>query len=141
MKHFRLILSLIALSVPLLLGAQNQAPQTPEQKEKQLLEFVDKEVKRLSELLELEYWQEFYVDSTLTHDFHAMQEEMEDLQKARVGNADLYTAVRDKWMQQIADSYQRFFDERQWKKYLKSGGAREQRARDKRRKNAEKSTN
>ena len=141
MKHFRLILSLIALSVPLLLGAQNQAPQTPEQKDKQLLEFVDKEVKRLSELLELEYWQEFYVDSTLTHDFHAMQEEMEDLQKARVGNADLYTAVRDKWMQQIADSYQRFFDERQWKKYLKSGGAREQRARDKRRKNAEKSTN
>ena len=141
MKHFRLILSLIALSVPLLLGAQNQAPQTPEQKEKQLLEFVDKEVKRLSELLELDYWQEFYVDSTLTHDFHAMQEEMEDLQKARVGNADLYTAVRDKWMQQIADSYQRFFDERQWKKYLKSGGAREQRARDKRRKNAEKSTN
>ncbi len=141
MKHFRLILSLIALSVPLLLGAQNQAPQTPEQKEKQLLEFVDKEVKRLSELLELEYWQEFYVDSTLTHDFHAMQEEMEDLQKARVGNADLYTAVRDKWMQQIADSYQRFFDERQWKKYLKSGGAREQRARDKRRKNAERSTN
>ena len=141
MKHFRLILSLIALSVPLLLGAQNQAPQTPEQKEKQLLECVDKEVKRLSELLELEYWQEFYVDSTLTHDFHAMQEEMEDLQKARVGNADLYTAVRDKWMQQIADSYQRFFDERQWKKYLKSGGAREQRARDKRRKNAEKSTN
>lgn len=141
MKHFRLILSLIALSVPLLLGAQNQTPQTPEQKEKQLLEFVDKEVKRLSELLELEYWQEFYVDSTLTHDFHAMQEEMEDLQKARVGNADLYTAVRDKWMQQIADSYQRFFDERQWKKYLKSGGAREQRARDKRRKNAEKSTN
>ena len=141
MKHFRLILSLIALSVPLLLGAQNQAPQTPEQKEKQLLEFVDKEVKRLSELLELEYPQEFYVDSTLTHDFHAMQEEMADLQKARVGNADLYTAVRDKWMQQIADSYQRFFDERQWKKYLKSGGAREQRARDKRRKNAEKSTN
>ena len=141
MKHFRLILSLIALSVPLLLGAQNQQPQTPEQKEKQLLDFVDKEVKRLSELLELEYWQEFYVDSTLTHDFHAMQEEMEDLQKARVSNADLYTAIRDKWMQQIADSYQRFFNENQWKKYLKSGGAREQRARDKRRKNAERSTN
>lgn len=137
MKHFRIILSLIALSVPMILGAQNQAPQTPEQREKQMLEYIDKEVKRLSDLLKLEYWQEFYVDSTLTHDLTAMQEEMDDLQKAKVGNADIFMAVRDKWMQQIADSYQRFFDENQWKKYLKSGGAREQRARDKRRQNTE----
>lgn len=115
------------------LRAQNQAPQTPEQREKQLLEFVDKEVKRLSSLLELEYWQEFYVDSTLVHDFHAMQEELEDLQKAKVSNTDLYVSVRDKWQQQIYDSYHRFFDERQWNKYLKSGAAREQKAREKRR--------
>lgn len=141
MKQIRIILSLIALSVPMILGAQNQAPQTPEQREKQMLEFIDKEVKRLSDLLELEYWQEFYVDSTLTHDYKAMQDEMEDLQKAKVGNTDLYVAVRDKWMQQIYDSYQRFFDERQWKKYLKSGAAREQRARDKRRQSAEATKN
>ena len=114
------------------LGAQNQGPQTPEQKEKQLLEYIDKEVKRLSDLLDLEYWQEFYVDSTLTHDLHAMQEELEDYQKAKVSNSDLYVSVQDKWMQQIDDTYKRFFNEDQWKKYWKSSGQRAQKARDKR---------
>lgn len=137
MKHFRLILTLIALSVPGLVLAQNQGPQTPEQIEKQRLEYIDKEVQRLTDLLQLEYWQEFYVDSTLTHDLKALQDELADLQKAKVGNSDIYVSIQDKWMQQIADSYHRFFDERQWQKYLKSGGAREQKARDKRRQQAE----
>ena len=106
------------------LRAQNQGPQTEEQKEKQLMEYIDREVKRLSEQLTLEYWQEFYVDSTLTHDYHAMQEELEELQKAKVGNADIYQGVQDKWMQQIDDSYHRFFNEEQWKKYWKSTGQR-----------------
>ena len=120
------------------LPAQNQGPQTPEQREKQLLEFIDKEVKRLSEQLELEYWQEFYMDSTLTHDYHAMQEELEDFQKAKVSNVDLYQAVQDKWMEQIDRSYQRFFTEDQWKKYWKSSGQRAQKARDKRKAKSEK---
>ena len=114
------------------LGAQNQGPQTPEQKEKQLMEYIDNEVKRLSDLLDLEYWQEFYVDSTLTHDLKAMQDEVEDLQKAKVGNSDLYVSVQDKWMQQIDDTYKRFFTEEQWKKYWKNSGQRAQKARDKR---------
>ena len=122
------------------LYAQNQGPQTPEQREKQLLEFIDREVKRLSEQLELEYWQEFYVDSTLTHDYHAMQEELEDYQKAKVSNVDLYQGVRDKWMEQIDRSYQRFFTEDQWKKYWKSTGQRAQKARDKRKAKAEKAS-
>ena len=135
---------LLVLSAALFLtlsfaGAQNQ-PQTPEQREKQLLESIDKEVKRLSDLLGLEYWQEFYVDSTLTHDFHAMQEEMEDLQKAKVANSDLYISVQDKWMQQIDDSYKRFFTEDQWKKYWKNSGQRNQKARDKRREKAAKAS-
>ena len=115
------------------LGAQNQGPQTPEQKEKQLMEYIDKEVKRLTDLLDLEYWQEFYVDSTLTHDLHAMQEELEDFQKAKVSNADLYISVQDKWMEQIDNTYKRFFNEDQWKKYWKNSGQRAQKARDKRR--------
>ena len=79
MKHlWMLAAALLVGSVAL--RAQNQGPQTPEQKEKQLLEFIDKEVKRLSDQLELEYWQEFYVDSTLTHDYHALQEELDELQ-------------------------------------------------------------
>ena len=112
--------------------AQNAGPQTPEQQEKQMLEFVDKEVQRLSTMLELEYWQEFYVDSTLTHDLKAMSAELESMQKAKVENRDLYVTVQDKWMQQIDNSYKRFFTPEQWAKYWKSGGKRAQEARDKR---------
>ena len=139
MKFYRFFMLLAAGVMSIFtLRAQNQQPQTPEQKEKQMLEVIDKEVQRLTGLLDLEYWQEFYVDSTLTHDYHAMTEELEQMQQAKVGNVDLYQRVQDKWMQQIADSYQRFFDEDQWKKYLKSGGAKAQKARDKRAEKARK---
>ncbi len=135
MKFYHLLSALAALSLSVFTAAgQNQAPQTPEQKEKQLLEFVDKEVQRLSVLLDLEFWQEFYVDSTLTHDFKAMTEELEQMQTAKVENRDLYIAVQDKWMQQIDDSYKRFFSPEQWKKYWKTGGKRAQQGRDKRNK-------
>jgi len=121
----------LCLSVTL---ARAQQPQTPEQREKQLLEYVDKEVQRLSTLLELEYWQEFYVDSTLTHDYKAMDAEMEKMQGAKVENSDLYINVQDKWMQQIDDTYKRLFTADQWAKYWKNGGKRAQDARDKRNK-------
>ena len=139
MKHLWMLAAVLLLGAPAL-RAQNQGPQTPEEKEKQLLEYIDKEVKRLSDQLGLEYWQEFYVDSTLTHDFKALQEELEDLQKTKVGNADIYQRVQDKWMQQIDDSYQRFFTEEQWQKYWKSTGQRAKKARDKRAAKAEKAS-
>ena len=135
MNFYRLSNVLVAVCMSVFVaGAQNQPPQTPEEREKQLLEIVDKEVQRLSTMLELEYWQEFYVDSTLTHDYKAMAEEMEELQKAKVENRDLYVNVQDKWMQQIDDSYKRFFTEEQWKKYMKNGAKRSKDARDKRNK-------
>ena len=99
-----------------------------------MMEFVDKEVQRLSNMLELEYWQEFYVDSTLTHDIKALNEELEKLQAAKVENADLYVNVQDKWMQQMDDTYKRIFTPEQWAKYWKNGGKRAQDARDKRNK-------
>ena len=139
MKHLWMLAAVLLLGAPAL-RAQNQGPQTPEEKEKQLLEYIDKEVNRLSDQLGLEYWQEFYVDSTLTHDFKALQEELEDLQKTKVGNADIYQRVQDKWMQQIDDSYQRFFTEEQWQKYWKSTGQRAKKARDKRKAKAEKAS-
>lgn len=111
--------------------AQNQ-PQTPEQQEKQMIEYIDKEVKRLSDLLNLEYWQEFYVDSTLNHDLRARQEELQGMQKARVENADLYMTISDKWMEKIDASFKRFFTEEQWEKYWKAGAKRAQKERDKR---------
>ena len=113
-------------------GAQNQGPQTPEQKEKQLLEAVDHEVQRLSAMLKLEYWQEFYVDSTLTHDWRAMTAEIDGLQRARVENTDLYIAVQDKWAETTDESYRRFFTDEQWNKYWKNGGKRAHDLREKR---------
>ncbi len=133
MKFYHLLSAVVAFCLSVLVAkAQNAGPQTPEQQEKQMLEFVDKEVQRLSTMLELEYWQEFYVDSTLTHDLKAMSAELESMQKAKVENRDLYVTVQDKWMQQIDNSYKRFFTPEQWAKYWKSGGKRAQEARDKR---------
>ena len=116
----------------LVLKAQNNGPKTPEEQEKQMMEYVDKEVQRLSNLLDLEYWQEFYVDSTLTHDLKAMSQELESMQKAKVENRDLYVSIQDKWMQQVDNSYKRFFTPEQWNKYWKTGGKRAQEVRDKR---------
>ena len=135
MNFYRFISVIAAVSLSVFAAkAQNQAPKTPEEKEKQLMEFIDKEVQRLSGMLELEYWQEFYVDSTLTHDYKAMSQEMEQMQGAKVENPDLYLNVQDKWLQQIDDSYKRFFTEEQWKKYWKNGGKRAQESRNKRKK-------
>ena len=133
MKQIIALFALLSLFSAAELRAQ--APQSPEEQEKQLMEFIDKEVERLSSTLKLEYWQQFYVDSTLVHDYHALQEEM---QNAKVSNSDLYIAVQDKWQERIYNSYHRFFNDEQWKKYLKSGAAREQKARDKRREKAAK---
>jgi len=134
MKFYRLFCLFTALMIgSASLGAQNQ-PQSQEQQEKQMMEFIDKEVKRLSELLDLEYWQEFYVDSTLTHDFRAMSDEMTSMQKSKVENSDLYADVRDKWMEKIDATYKRIFNEAQWKKYMKAGGERARKAREKRKK-------
>ena len=125
------------------LDAQNpggQAQDETEKQDKQLLEYIDKEVKRLSDQLDLEYWQEFYVDSTLTHDLHAMQDELMEYQQAKVANTDLYQSVQDKWMEQIDNAYKRFFSEEQWNKYWKATGRRAQTARDKRKAKAEKAS-
>lgn len=133
MKIYRLLSVILgaALSV-FAASAQSQQPQTPEQREKQLLEFIDKEVQRLSSQLDLEYWQEFYVDSTLTHDYKAMTAELERLSSAKVENTDLYIAVQDRWAEQIDASYKSFFTEEQWNKYWKTGAKKAQQARDKR---------
>lgn len=135
MKHLltRLAAALSVMAALMSSAHAQNPPQSPEEEEKQLLEYIDKEVQRLSKSLSLEYWQEFYVDSTLNHDLHALRDEMKTLQTAKVGNVDIYQKVQDKWYQQIYDTYHRFLNEDQWKKYLKSGAAREQKARDKRR--------
>ena len=127
--NMRKVLLMIALFCGCSFGllAQNTS-------EKQLTteEMAEKETARLEKLLELEDWQCFYVDSTLQHDYAAMKAELEDMQRSKISNADLYVGVQDKWMEQIDNSYKKYFTEEQWKAYLKSGAARYQKAREKR---------
>ena len=134
MKFYRLLSVSAAILLSLFAArAQNSQQQNKEQQEKQMFEYIDKEVKRLSDMLELEYWQEFYVDSILTHDYLALTEELEALQTAKVSNPDIYQSVQDKWADQIDKSFQRYFTEEQWKKYSKSV-ASQKKKRDKRKK-------
>lgn len=121
---------LLSLALPLMLAAQDN--KTPEEREKEFYEALEKQIDNLTNLLDLEDWQVFYVDSILTHDYLALSKEMEGLSQSKVTNPDLFYAVQDKWMEQIHNSLHGVFDERQWAKYLKNGAAREKRARDKR---------
>lgn len=123
MKYFYLLLSLF---VGTFAFAQNQDP------EKEIYDFVGKELEKYSQSLQLEVWQEFYIDSILTHDYMALRKELENLSRAKVESSDNYVIVQDKWMEQIYSSFQKVLNPQQWEKYLKQGAGREKRARDKR---------
>ena len=105
---------------------QQEAPSLEEQ--------IENEANRLQRVLDLEDWQVFYVDSTLMHDFPAMQAEIKELSDSKVSNRDMYIMVQDKWMDQIDATYKRIFTEEQWAAYLKQGAAKAQKARAKRKK-------
>ena len=128
--HF-VLAALAALFFTQAMSAQTQPQQ------KSVYEQAEEEADRLQRLLDLEDWQVFYVDSTLKHDFPAMMDECEKLQKSKVANASIYIAVQDKWMDKIDASYRRIFNEEQWATYLKNGAARAQKAREKRKAKSE----
>ncbi len=115
-------------------SAQNKEKQpTPEEMATMVAENLEKSLK-------LEDWQVFYVDSTLQHDYAALDAEMKSLQQAKVGNVDLYMEIQDRWMEQIDNSFKKWFTPEQWKKYLKSGAKKAQKEREKRREKAAKAT-
>ena len=128
--HF-VFTALAALFFTQAMSAQTQPQQ------KSVYEQAEEEADRLQRLLDLEDWQVFYVDSTLKHDFPAMMDECEKLQKSKVANAPIYIAVQDKWMDKIDASYRRIFNEEQWAAYLRNGAARAQKAREKRKAKSE----
>ena len=117
-----------AISVLMFFATDASAQEAPS-----LEEQIEKEAERLERVLGLEDWQVFYVDSTLMHDFPAMQAEMKKLSESKVSNRDMYIMVQDKWMDQIDATYKRIFTEEQWAAYLKQGAAKAQKARAKRR--------
>ena len=135
MKHY---LAVVLFAVLFLVPAKAQQPElTPEQKEKQMYEFIDKEVERLTGLLKLDEAQQFYVTMTLTDCLQGLQAEVTALSTSGVQNADLYQVIQDKWMEKVDSDYKSYFTEQQWKKYLRSGAERAQKARARRREKAE----
>jgi len=130
------LLLMLAILVPSNLKAQQK--DDPAAQEKKMREYIDGEVERLTSSLKLEDWQVFYVDSTLNHDYTALNAEFKKMSDAKITNYDIYTAIQDKWMEAIYNSYHKFMTPDQWAKYLKSGAARDQKARDKRKEKAQK---
>ena len=112
-------------------AAQDPA-QAQKEAEEKLYESVDREVERLTNLLDLDDAQIFYVDSILTHDLKAVQDDFATLARQKVTNMDIYEDARLRWMDKIYYAYEKVFNEEQWAKYLKSGAARDKKNRDKR---------
>ncbi len=100
--------------------------------EKKMRETIDAQIENYTKLFDLEGWQVFYLDSILTHDYAALVTEINELNSAKVSNRSIYETVQDKWAEQIYNSVHSVLNDTQWAKYLKSGAAREKKARDKR---------
>ena len=118
------------LAVLFVAAAIQVKAQEPEKMD--IFQQAEAEADRLQRVLDLEDWQVFYVDSTLKHDLPAMMAEYEKLRSAKVTNTSIYYATQDKWMEKIDASYRKIFNESQWAAYLKSGAAKAQKARAKR---------
>lgn len=126
------ILTLLAFCflAPVAVNAQDENKEpTPE-------EIAEKETERLEKMLKLEDWQVFYVDSTLRTNYEGWMKELAQLRRARVENADLYYAVQDKWSEKNETMYRKIFTDEQWKLWLKNGGERIIKDREKRREKA-----
>ena len=124
----------LAAFVMMFMGFSAYAQQ---QEQPDILQQAEMEADRLQRMLDLEDWQTFYVDSTLKHDYSAMLAEYQQFQKAKVSNASMYITVQDKWRDKIDESFRKFFTDEQWEAYLKTGAAKAQKARAKRKAKAE----
>ena len=131
------VLLLPVLMLAGMFAASVEASAQEPQKQPDIYEQAETEADRLQRILDLEDWQVFYVDSTLKHDFPAMMADYDKLRAAKVSNASMYQSVQDKWMDQIDATYKKIFNPQQWAAYLKSGAAKAQKAREKRKAQAE----
>ncbi|MBQ8061273.1 MAG: hypothetical protein IJ205_04955 [Bacteroidales bacterium] len=128
----KILFAVLAMLFSMGASFAQQQQMSPEEKEKKMDEFIQKEIEKLENNLKLEDWQIFYADSILNHDYRAMQKELEELQESKVSSSDLYTQASDKWAEQIYNSMHKVLNEDQWTKYIKGEAGRAKKARDKR---------
>jgi len=131
MKTIRLYILIAAASLGMLTAGRAAAQDPEAQREKEMYEALEMQLDRMTDLLDLEDWQVFYVDSIMTHDYKAMQDELQDLQQRKVSNTDIYYSVQYTWMDKMYYAFEKVFNEDQWAKYLKSGAARDKKRREK----------
>lgn len=125
-------ISIIVLAA-FVLSVQAAYAQNPlDEHKKELEKGIQESLDNMAETLKLEDWQVFYLDSIMTHDFFAMDEELLALQKQKASNTDLYYQIQDKWMDRMYDAFHALMNEDQWNKYLRNGAAKEKKVRDKR---------
>lgn len=125
------IIALLALTLPLAAAAQQQ-PQTPEQREKQLYENIQKQVDDLAGRLDLEDWQIFYADSILTRNYTDLSREFEKQSANKVSDSSIYQLLQDACAEKNYEAFKLILTEEQWAKYLKQGAARAKKDRDRR---------
>lgn len=136
---FRSIIA-AAASFVFMAGALSAQNLTPEQRkaEQEFYESISTMVDNYAIQLDLNDAQIFYTDSILSHDYKAMQEELQALQAKKVANTSIYYDVQDKWQEQIYNAFRVILDDEQWVKYQKSGAERAKKSRDKRKAKAQK---
>ena len=131
MKTIRLYILPVVLAALFCCALPASAQENDAQKEKELYDALEKQLDRLTELLDLADWQIFYIDSIMTHDYKAMQDEMAELQMKKVSNTDLYYSVQYSWLDKMYYAVQGVLDEDQWAKYLKTGALKDKKKREK----------
>ena len=129
MKLNTYVLAVAVMMLSVAFGSSAQQPQN----QPDVYEQAEQEADRLQRLLDLEDWQVFYVDSTLKVGYLKLQADLESLKKSKVSNVSIYQEVRDVCADNIDASYKKIFNEDQWAAYLKSGAAKQQKQRAKRR--------
>lgn len=132
MSHKAIKISFVLLALLATVSAFAQQPESSEEQEKKLYDAVQELLDRYTENLGLDDWQVFYMDSILIHNTMAIQNEFNSMQKAKVSNPELYYDIQDKWNEETYKAFQKLLNEEQWAKYLKQGGSRDKKARDKR---------
>ena len=111
MKHLLLISVFLISSLSVF--AQNQNGKAPDP-----YEIAQKEYDRINKRLGIKPEQEFYVDSTLVHNFSKMMEEVMVLQMGGMERPETYEHVRDKWNDRTLEAFKKIFDKEQYYNYM-----------------------
>lgn len=125
MKKFKFITlaAVLLLSIPV--AGQEQEKPSPEK-------FAAEHLEYLVRNLQIDEIQTFFADSVYQHNFAALLEEMDALQKSGMTTPNVYEAISDKWLDRTDRALEQILTPEQWKKYMKTSFGKEKSKRDKR---------